>query len=168
MDHWRRYDKFDITLLITSPNTHDTQVYLTFPRAFWLGDTSNPGKKPSAGFTQWLSPSYANDTNPKRWNQEAVDLAILPGSCAHPTLLYYIFGEQSATLMKEIAALPSLHAKRRHVVNFFKPYYSLLPNYKEESDDCSPECWEATDWVLDPLAGNGRLVKQIFTVVDVT
>ena len=136
--------------------TNDIQVYLTFPRAFWLGDTSTPSKKPFAGFTQWLSPSYANDTNPKRWNQEAVDLSTLPGSSAHPTLLYYIFGEQSVTLMKEIAALPSLDAKRHHVVKFFKPYYSLLPNYEEESDDCFPAGWRATDWVLDPLAGHGR------------
>ena len=130
-------------------------MYLTFPRAFWLGDTPNADEKPFNGFTQWLSPSYALDTNPKRWNQEIVDLATLPGSCAHPTLLFYIFGEQSIALAKEIASLSSTEAKEQHVIKFFRPYFSLLPHYVEGSEDCYPVSWEATDWVLDPLAGNG-------------
>jgi hypothetical protein len=131
------------------------QVYLTFPRAFWLGDSTNPEEKPLTGFTQWLSASYAPKTNPKRWNQEIVDLATLPGSCAHPTLLFYIFGEQSATLANDLATLPSTESKREHVLKFFSPYFSLLPHYKEDSADCCPVSWWASDWILDPLAGNG-------------
>lgn len=131
------------------------QVYFTFPRAFWLGEATNPDKEPFTGFTQWLSPSYALNTNPKRWNQVLVDLATLPGSSAQPTLLFYIFGEQSSTLAIELAALPSKEAKEQHLVSFFTPYFSLLPQYKEDSEDCIPVAWYATDWVLDPLAGNG-------------
>lgn len=120
-----------------------------------MGDASSPDEKPFTGFTQWLSASYAPETNPKRWNQEIVDLATLPDSCAHPTLLFYIFGEQSVTLAKELASLPSTEAKRQHVIEFFTPYFSLLPHYEKDSPDCRPVSWWASDWVLDPLAGNG-------------
>jgi len=136
-------------------NADINEVYLTFPRAFWLGDPSNPDKEPFTGFLQWLSPSYTRDTNPKRWNQEVVDLATLPESCAHPTLLFYIFGEQSVAFAAELAALPSKKEQDKYLIAFFKPYFSLLPYYEEGLSDCLPVSCLATSWVSDEFAGYG-------------
>lgn len=131
------------------------QVYVTFPRAFWLGSAENPDAKPFTAFIQWISPSYAENTNPKRWNQELVDLSTLPGSCAHPTLLFYIFGEQSVAFSTELATLPTEKEREDFLVKFFQPYYSRLPHYDERSEECVPVQCLATSWVSDDLAGNG-------------
>ncbi|KAH8687593.1 hypothetical protein BGZ60DRAFT_522243 [Tricladium varicosporioides] len=128
------------------------KVYITFPRAFWLKDGANPADQ-FTGFMQWLAPSYS-DRNPQKWNQECVDLATLPGSCAHPTLLYYIYGDQSVALSAELARL-SEKEKLEHLTSFFKPYYSRLPFYNDNSIDCIPTSCLATSWVTDDLAGNG-------------
>jgi len=82
-----------------------------------LNENTEPSKQPFTGFTHWLSPAYASDTNPKRWHQECVDLSTLPEPHGHPTLLFYIFGDQAITLSKDLAALPSEKAKEEHVVN---------------------------------------------------
>jgi len=79
----------------------------------------------------------------------------LPDSCAHPTLLFYFYGDQSLELATDLAALPSEKEKHQHLVRFFKPYYSRLPHYEEGSKDCTPVSTLATNWVLDELAGNG-------------
>jgi hypothetical protein len=131
------------------------KVYITFPRAFWLGDTSYPDDPPFTGFTQWLSPSYAEGTNPRRWNQESVDLATLPKPCAHPTQLYYLFGDQSLALSNELAARPTQKERDEYLTKFFEPYYSLLPHYSKDSSDCRPVCFLATNWVADELSGHG-------------
>jgi len=128
------------------------QIYLTFPRAFWL-DT--PDNQKFTGFIQWLSPKYAKETNPACWNQEVVDLSTLPGSCAHPTLLFYMYGDQSVAMAGELASRNEREERDKYLVEFFKPYFSRLPNYKEGSKDCIPVSCLATTWVLDDLAGNG-------------
>jgi hypothetical protein len=130
-------------------------VYISFPSAFWLEDGIAPKDQPFSGFTQWLPPSYAADTNPNRWNQESVDLSTLPESCSHSTLLYYIFGDQSTSFSKEFAALPSQDERTAYLTKFFKPYYSLLPHYIDQSTDCTPISCVATNWVADELAGYG-------------
>jgi hypothetical protein len=38
---------------------------------------------------------------------------------------------------------------------FFKPYYALLPGYKEGKEECRPRKILATNWQNDDLAGNG-------------
>ena len=131
------------------------KVFVTFPRAFWLNDRGEPADPQfKGGFTQWLSPLYAEDTNPRRWNQENVDLATLPGPCAHPTLLYYIYGDQSVTLSSDLAGL-SEKDRQDYLTKFFQPYFSLLPNYVENSKDCIPATCLATNWTADELAGYG-------------
>jgi hypothetical protein len=130
-------------------------VYITFPRAFWSDDSTKSEDQTSAGFTQWLSPLYAPDTNPQRWHQETVDLSTLPESCSHPTLLFYVFGDQSISLTAELAALPSEAERTVHLTKFFKSYYSLLPHYIEDSKDCTPVSCLATSWMTDELAGHG-------------
>lgn len=131
------------------------KIYITFPRAFWLGDGSNEDDAKFTGFIQWLSPLYSKETNPACWNQEAADLSTLQSSCAHPTLLFYIYGDQSETLATTLAALPSQAKRDEYISTFFKPYFSRLPYYIEGSKDCIPVSCYATTWVLDDLAGNG-------------
>lgn len=130
------------------------------------------------GFAQWLSPTYSPTTNPEKWHQESVNLAALPGSSAHPTLLFYIFGDQSRELSRQVAELessndtpakeiqneetedekplsPKLTKIEEHLNTFFQSYYSLLPNYNHESPACKPTSLLFTNWLSDDLAGNG-------------
>ncbi len=163
---------------------HLDKVYITFPTAFWNEPTSNSSASPSAsrdlgkpnvtattapvhqatdspvnpahypGFTHWTHPTYAFETNPESWNQEAVNLAALPDGTAHPTLLFYIFGPTSL----HIAKLLSSNPPEKHnslLASFFTPYFSKLPNYNPESRDCVPHAILATAWANDELAGFG-------------
>ncbi|KAI9871352.1 MAG: hypothetical protein M1830_002993 [Pleopsidium flavum] len=145
------------------------KVYITFPSAFWDEPLSNQKQQTETpkdagtedthhypGFTHFLSPQYAPTTNPKNWNQELVNLAALPSSCAHPTLLFYIYGPCSTHITSLIANLdPDSPAYLTALAEFFHPYYSLLPNYTPTDPSCSPKKCLATSWSTDPLAGYG-------------
>lgn len=158
------------------------KVYLSFPKAFWLesnstssnNNDSNPNRK-MVGFAQWLSPNFALDTNPNRWTIEVVELASLAPEVSHPTLLFYIYGEQSAHIVSTVTSLRSANStpsfttspssrvtspqNEPHIHDFldtfFKPYYTRLPNYDPVDPDCQPFCSYATTWLADDLAGNG-------------
>lgn len=130
------------------------KVYITFPRAFWREDEDGDRQKVK-GFVQWLSPSYAPESNPQRWAQEVVELAALTPETSHPTLLFYIYGEQSEYLTGKMGELASQKERSHFLFEFFKPYYSRLPHYSESSTDCQPTACLATDWLHDDLAGNG-------------
>ncbi|KAI1812899.1 FAD/NAD(P)-binding domain-containing protein [Poronia punctata] len=128
------------------------KVYISFPVAFWKSTQTSDGVE---GFVQYLSPGYASDTNPHRWHQELVDLASFGPSDSHPTLLFYMFGEQSKFLTEEVAKLPSKEKKAAFLYEWFRPYYSRLPHYDGGSRDCQPVACFATEWLNDDLAGNG-------------
>jgi hypothetical protein len=163
---------------------HLDKVYITFPTAFWNGPATNDSTSPPAsrdlskpnvtattaplhqathssvnpdhypGFTHWTHPTYASETNPESWDQEAVNLAALPEGTAHPTLLFYTFGPTSL----HIANLLSTNPPENHntlLTSFFAPYYSKLPNYKPNHADCVPKAILATAWANDELAGYG-------------
>lgn len=116
------------------------------------------------GFTHWLAPTYAPDTNRKQWDQQAMNFAALPGSTAHPTLLFYIYGDCA----KHIASLfptnkdkpsfspppsnPEIDAK---LTAFFTPYISRLPHYNPSNPSCTPSAILATAWAADEFAGYG-------------
>lgn len=129
------------------------KVYITFPQAFWLKPDANG--RIVTGFCQWLSPNYATSSNEKKWNQEVVELASLPDGTGHPTLLFYIYGDQSRYITDEVAKLDSKEKKNAFLYHFFEPYYSRLPHYNESSPDCRPMTCFSTDWLHDELAGNG-------------
>ncbi|CAG8979542.1 hypothetical protein HYALB_00004995 [Hymenoscyphus albidus] len=130
------------------------KVYITFPKAFWLKE-GVPDSDQFTSFTQWLSPFYAADTNPELWSQEAVDLSTLPGSCKHPTMLYYMYGAQSIALSNSLSALPTEQEKQDYLIKFFKPYFSRLPSYSQTSPDCVPTSCLFSDWIRDEYAGYG-------------
>lgn len=128
------------------------KVYISFPQAFWV----NPDGRGRivTGFSQWLSPNYALDSNQKRWNQEIVELASLPDGTGHPTLLFYIYGEQSRHITDRVTDL-SAKEKDAFLFDFFRPYYSRLPHFNELAPECQPTACFSTDWLHDDMAGNG-------------
>ncbi|KAL6815503.1 FAD/NAD(P)-binding domain-containing protein [Trichoderma sp. SZMC 28013] len=128
------------------------KVYISFPKAFWL-PAEGDGRRVQ-GFAQWIAPSYHAE-NARGWNQEVVELASIAPEVAHPTLLFYIYGEQSDYLTAKVAELDGADKKDAFLLDFFKPYYSRLPQYSEESPDCQPVCCLSTNWVRDELAGHG-------------
>lgn len=130
-----------------------SQVYITFPEAFWLlGDNDDDKVR---GFAQWLTPKYALETNPERWNQEVFELGSMTPESSHPTLLFYIYGAQSEYLTSRVAELPSDKAKDDFLFDFFRPYYSRLPHYSATDPKCQPTGSLATSWLRDELAGYG-------------
>jgi len=129
------------------------KVYISFPKSFWL--TPDANGRIVQGFCQWLSPKYDLESNPKRWTHEVVELGSLDGPAAHPTLLFYIYGEESQYLTSTARSLSTKKEKDDFLFSFFKPYYSRLPSYNEEDADCQPTGCISTDWLNDDLAGNG-------------
>ncbi len=160
------------------------KVYITFPLAFWdvplpseqeipngidrqrtTPDSTGrePLRQPTlqsrekhyAGFTHYMSPAYASTINPRGWDQEAMNLAALPASCAHPTLLFYTYGDCSLHIAAIVTDSPSEEERDAKLLDFFKPYYSLLPNFDEEEPACKPKAVLATAWANDEFAGYG-------------
>ncbi|KAK6598007.1 polyamine oxidase 4 [Botrytis cinerea] len=110
------------------------KVYITFPQAFWTDLT--------------LSPS-------SQTFDEIVPLSSFTSENAHPTLLLYIYGEQSQLFAQTLSGLRTPAERDAFLIPFFKPYYSLLPNYQEGHADCTPLSCVGTTWINDDLAGNG-------------
>ncbi|KYK60556.1 hypothetical protein DCS_01693 [Drechmeria coniospora] len=132
------------------------KVYISFLKPFWLsGDGAGADDRKVQGFAQWLSPNYASDSNPDRWSLEAVEMASLDAKTSHPTILFYLFGEQSKHLTSKAREMQDPVKRERFLLDFFKPYYSRLPHYSETSADCRPNGCTTTDWLHDELAGYG-------------
>ncbi|KAK4158532.1 hypothetical protein C8A00DRAFT_10699 [Chaetomidium leptoderma] len=129
------------------------KVYISFHTAFWLTPSPDEGRIVQ-GFGQWLAPKYAPDSNPNRWVTEVVELGSL-GAAAHPTLLFYTYGDQSQYLTSKLRALASQKEKHAFLLAYLEPYYARLPSYDGASADCQPTACFATDWSGDELAGNG-------------
>jgi len=137
---------------------HLEKVYLTFPRAFWRTTTtttpSTSTADPHAGYTNWVSPSYAGATNPHAWPQEAYDLAAFAPPHAHPTLLFYTFGAASAHIAAAVHGRPP-PAQLAFLAAFFAPYVARLPGFDAADPGCAPRAALATAWRFDELAGGG-------------
>ncbi|EGX92289.1 amine oxidase [Cordyceps militaris CM01] len=129
------------------------KVYISFPEAFWRAKDGQP--EVAKGFIQWMSPSYHPERNASRWPQVAVELSSLGPEDAHPTLLFYTYGEQSQQLTSELAKRSDKKEKMDLIVEYFRPYYSRLPNYTADAPSCQPSDCLATEWLNDDLAGNG-------------
>ena len=103
---------------------------------------------------QWIHPTYANPTNPAMWNQQGINLATLPDSCAHSTLIYYIFGD-CAKRIASIVTTSSSDQVQAKLIDFFRPYFALLPSYTESDAACHPTEALATAWTADKWSGYG-------------
>ncbi|CAD0088945.1 unnamed protein product [Aureobasidium vineae] len=170
------------------------KIYITFPTAFWETSSEEGQPKGTAtitssntpnttatttplhqasstspstgypGFTHWLAPTYSHDANPHQWDQQAMNLAALPGSSAHPSLLFYIYGACS-THIASLAQLPQ-PTRDDSLKAFIAPYISRLPNYSAESAACKPKAIFATAWAGDELAGYGSYANFQVGLVD--
>lgn len=131
------------------------KVYVTFPRAFWHTDKTNTSTTNTV-FAQFLDPSYTPHPAHLEWNQEFVSLASLPEPHAHPTLLFYTYGDGGAEIINRISKLdPSSSEYRDTLIETMRPFYSRLPGYSAEHPDCVPVALLATQWQKDVFAGNG-------------
>ncbi|KAK4546913.1 hypothetical protein LTR36_001645 [Oleoguttula mirabilis] len=161
------------------------KVYITFPSAFWdtptspvhrstngvdaQGKTPNvtattaplhqaPSQEPRVhypGFTHWLAPEYAKDSNPQQWDQQGMNLAALPSACAHPTILFYIYGACSKHIADLVSSSTSEDERDAQLLSFFEPYYSRLRDYDPSRPECKPKAVLATAWANDEFAGYG-------------
>jgi hypothetical protein len=129
-------------------------VYINFPRAFWRTEKGNPDHHP-LDHTIWLSPRYAQDTNPFRWPLESYDLAAFDQENSHPTLLHYLFGDESAYICSIVHQHPDKEEQYALLDVYFRPYYSRLPNYDPEDSGCKPKAYLVSQWRYDELAGYG-------------
>ena len=115
--------------------------------------TSSHKQQNHPGFTHWLSPTYAK-TNPQHWDQQGGNLAALPGSTAHPTLLFYIYGPCATHIASLLSSTPASQQDAT-LIDWFEPYFSRLPNYDPFSPQCTPSGVLATAWANDEFAGYG-------------
>jgi hypothetical protein len=98
------------------------------------------------GETPFPRPKYAPDINSNCWNREMVFLAVFPPSYAQPTIMFYIYSENSKTITSAITHLVPYSNEYYDVLNvFFKPYYSRLPGFFESLEDCIPKAFGWTD-----------------------
>jgi monoamine oxidase len=127
------------------------KAWITFPTAWWHTESDQfPGE------TLFIRPEYAPDTNPACWNQEVVSLAALEPPFAQPTLMFYLYGENSKMLTGQINHLDPQSDEYYDILNtFFRPYYSRLPNFSATSKTCVPKAFECSNWSHDPWAGFG-------------
>jgi len=126
------------------------KVVITFPSAFWISD---PTTDSFPSYTNWLAPSYAPDTNPKRWPQEIWNLASFEPPNNHPAILFYTYGDCSRHIVDMVHG-KSREEKYKSITDFFRPYYSRLPGFDPASPDCIPQAVLATEWQKDELNGN--------------
>jgi hypothetical protein len=134
----------------TTPNVTATTQPLHQPSST---STSSPKQQNHPGFTHWLSPTYAK-TNPQHWDQQGGNLAALPGSTAHPTLLFYIYGPCATHIASLLSSTPPSQQDAT-LIDWFEPYFSRLPNYNASSPQCQPSGVLATAWANDEFAGYG-------------
>ena len=140
------------------------KTFITFPTAFWEPldpmSTNSEETKPECRFpvfTHFLHPTYVPEEQ-KTWTLEMVALSssAVFGVHAKPVLLFYLWGTSAAQLTTAINTLtPSSPEYYNAIDTLFRPFYSRLPNYKEDCPDCVPSAVLATNWQNDEFAGNG-------------
>lgn len=128
------------------------KVIISFPRAFW--DTTDSGKDDKVGAIDFFHPGYATDTNPKQWSLLSMNLASLPEGTQQPTLLFYIYGA-CANHIAELVDKTAPADRLAVLSDWFRPYYSRLPNYDAADPQCQPVDALSTQWTSDELAGYG-------------
>lgn len=80
----------------------------------------------------------------------------LPGSSAHSTLIFFVYGQWGRHRTELIRGLCPSSPEYYELLNYvFRPYYSRLPSYEATSPDCVPVAFLATDWQNDKFAGYG-------------
>lgn len=143
------------------------KVFFCFPAAFWdaaPSDTSSvsgsaclPEASGLPTFVHFLGPQYTSQ-NPQSWTLEVQSLSSkeIFGDEARAILIFTIWGPCADHVTSMITGIePSSSSYTRSLDDFFKPYYSLLPNYDASQAYCQPDGVLATNWKNDALAGHG-------------
>jgi hypothetical protein len=145
------------------------KLYVTFPQAFWLrrspGEEDDDDDKDQETdvdtsrypiFTHFHDPRYVPHPQGEAWNQSVVSLAHMPEPCAHPTLLFYMYGPCGSHLVESIKDLvPQSDEYNKTLTAFASPFYSRLPTYSPTDPMCKPVAFLATQWQADRFAGHG-------------
>lgn len=134
------------------PDSKTTNVTATRTALHQSSAASSAAHYP--GFTHWLSPIYDPANNPHQWDQQGMNMAALPAKCAHPTILFYTYGECSKHIADLVSSMPAGEADAK-LIKFFEPYYSRLRNYSIDNPACRPTAVIATAWANDKFAGYG-------------
>lgn len=83
------------------------------------------------------------------WN-----LASFSPENRHPTMIFYLYGDCSEYLISLVHG-KSVSEHYKLLDAFFRPYYSLLPNFSELNPSCTPKAILSTEWQKDELSGFG-------------
>lgn len=90
------------------------------------------------------------------WNQECLSLAALGKDFAHPTLLFYTYGDCAGYIVSKIQSMRKSSVEYNTFLDsFVRPFYCRLPGFSASDPDCVPSAFLATEWQNDPWAGNG-------------
>lgn len=114
---------------------------------------SNRGRS-FPGFANFYSPTYTSE-NPRHWSQEFMNLAAMPASVAHPTLLFYTSGPTSTHIASLLRKHTDPTQRKQALYTFFLPYIRLLPNYSPTNPNCQMTDILATGWENDEFSGYG-------------
>ena len=142
------------------------KTFLAFPVPFWewsnidafkSGDASLTTANTFPTFTHFLRPvDVPKDQN--SWTLEMIALSspVVFGEHAQPVLMFYLWGTSATHVTSAIASLDPSSDEYYNVVNvLFRPFYSRLPNYRQDHPDCIPTAVLATNWQNDEFAGKG-------------
>ncbi|KAL5336981.1 hypothetical protein BJX70DRAFT_389629 [Aspergillus crustosus] len=144
------------------------KVLVTFPCAFWQEEKDTSDAKEDAAststfssFAHFLHPEYAHDQNPENWYVELVALSSSSmKQHAQATLLFSIYGPCAEYVTSRLTPLnPNSQEYFAFLIEFFRPYYSLLPGYTPDTIHCQPTAVLATSWQTDELAGFGSYMN---------
>ncbi len=133
------------------------KVFIRFPKAFWEDGKDLPFPVESL----FLSPAYANDTNPAKWRTEIISYSGLPEPFSQPVIMFFVYGQWGRHIMGLIRGMKQDSDEYRQILDeHFQPYYSKLPNYTPDSVECKPTAYMSTDWQNDRFAGYGSFTNQ--------
>ncbi|KAH8882317.1 FAD/NAD(P)-binding domain-containing protein [Thozetella sp. PMI_491] len=128
---------------------HLEKIFVTFPTAFWRAGSA---EDEFPCYTNWLAPGYAPAQNPERWPMEAWDVSAFRPPNDRPALLFYMYGDCSKHVVNLVHG-KAPEEKTRLLVEFLRPYFSLLPGYDATDARCAPTAAVVTEWLQDEWSG---------------
>lgn len=136
------------------------RIFIRFPKPFWddVGRETGQGTFPIESL--FLKPAYATETNPQNWRQEIISFSALPEPYAQPVIMFFTYGEWGRRISSLVKGKDQGSPEFYEILDsHFRPYYSRLPNFSRECDECRPTRFLATDWQNDEFAGFGSFTN---------
>jgi hypothetical protein len=142
------------------------KVYIAFPKDFWTNrhgkaNVASPPPTPlgleAQSFRHFVRPQYVPEEQAS-WTIELIPMPSTYHIDGHVggLLLFTLHGPAATHVTTLITGLcPENNVYNQTLTEFFRPYYSLLPNYSEDEPGCKPTGALATNWQNDALAGHG-------------